>query len=62
MTVFLCKFESTLVKQDMVSIRADFVYELTNELSNNLRPRTIEIIKTENWVGTEPSVQCPLQK
>ena len=43
MTVFLCKFESTLVKQDMVSIRADFVYELTNELSNNLRPRTIEI-------------------
>ena len=27
----------------MVSIRADFVYELTNELSNNLRPRAIEI-------------------
>ena len=42
-TVFLCKFGSSQVQQNMISSIIKFVYELPHKLSNGLRLRILGI-------------------
>ena len=58
-TVFPCNFNSPQVKWNLISGIIHFVYELPNELPNDLKEMKR---KSQNWVETQPSVQFPLQK
>ena len=65
-TMFLCKFNSPQVKQNLTSSIIKFVYVLPHKLSSNLSLRILESKrmkrKSNNCVETQASAQFPVQR
>ena len=65
-TMFLCKFDLSQVRRNLISSKINFEDELPHELPNNLRSTILEDqelkTKSQNWVEAQAGFQFPFQK